>query len=320
MPCGAAGRFHSNMQDTTEYPGVSLQIMLGRLAVAGEAMPGIYHVQDTVTGKILPVVVQPPIGPAKRLAKFWLCTPNWVKAGVACAAALLLAGGLGLAQRLHSTANPTTLPLAAPGASSGTVKLVDAPYQQQPDEAPGSAVAVAPESAPVPEVVPASAPSAAELQVVAAPAASAIPTNLPPAKTETVRTSVKAKMPAAPALAAKGREESGPVVVFNEPGPHPAAAPAPVVTQAQSGKALQATPPPAALAAPAPRMSPSTDSGQIRLLAIKDANTIVVNVPGNVMPVQVRPGAKLSNGRTIVKADPAKGVVQLDNGSTLVLE
>lgn len=314
------------MQDTTEYPGVSLQIMLGRLAVAGEAMPGIYHVQDTVTGKILPVVVQPPIGPAKRLAKFWLCTPHWLKAGMACAAALLLAGGLGLAQRLHSIANPppTTLPLAAPGASSGTVKLVDAPYQQQPDEAPASAVAVAPspapESAPVPEVVPASAPSAAEPQVVAAPAASAIPTNLPPAKTETVRTSVKAKTPAAPALAAKGREESGPVVVFNEPAPHPAAAPAPAVAQAQSGKPLQATPPPATPAAPAPRMSPSADSGQIRLVAIKDANTILVNVPGNVMPVQVRPGAKLSNGRAIVKADPAKGVVQLDNGSTLVLE
>jgi hypothetical protein len=202
---------------------------------------------------------------------------------------------------------------------------VDAPYQQQADEALASAVAVAPsaapESAPVPEVVLASAPSAAEPQVVAAPAASAIPTGLPPAKTETViRTTLKVKTPAAPALTAKGREESGPVVVFNEPAPHTAAAPAPAVTQAQSGKALQATPAPAALAAPAPRTSPSTDSGQIRLRAIKDANTILVNVPGNVMPVQVRPGAKLPNGRTIVKADPAKGVVQLDNGSTLVLE
>lgn len=78
---------------------------------------------------------------------------------------------------------------------------------------------------------------------------------------------------------------------------------------------------PSAPAAHVPSAAPSPKAASsVRLVAIKDANLALVHIPGNPLPIPVKTGAKLPNGLTLVKADPAKGVVHFDNGSTLALE
>lgn len=124
-------------------------------------------------------------------------------------------------------------------------------------------------------------------------------------------------------------------MVFNEPthtrpsatAPVVAAAPAPVplTTPPQSRQVALAAPTPHAVpgapAAHAAGAAPTAKAaGVVRLVAIKDANLALVHIPGNPLPIPVKTGAKLPNGLTLVKADPAKGVVHFDNGSTLALE
>lgn len=353
-----------------------LQIQLGRLVSACEAVPGVYHVQDQMTGALVPVAA-----PREQTWRDRWSPWHGTLTGVAVAFAAVAASGMWQWQQYKASSQTpapgpsVALPIAITDPQSGSVRMIDAPYQDegplpitpQPpgDERAPSAPAMTIAAAPAPQFQPSTppavpAPAAAIIPAPAAarkaapvakrrpPVAAKLPTAAPSTKpTAAPSTKPIAPLPAKQAKQAKrattaasdpaGADET--VVVFNEPthtrqspaaAAAVAAAPARVAptTPPQARQVAPAAPTahatpasPSAPAAPAASAAPTPKAGGlVRLVAIKDANLALVHIPGNPLPIPVKTGAKLPNGLTLVKADPAKGVVHFDNGSTLALE
>jgi hypothetical protein len=276
---------------------VEVRLDLGRLVLAGDATQGVHHCQDPMTGQFLPIVGQS----ARPRRKFGKLRWGWGRAflGAATAVSLLLAAG---AAHHFWVARPAavkqqaiaSLPIGGSGeGSADALRVVNAPYRP-PEVVAAAPVAVA-SAAPLP--LPAAAP------VVAASAA--LKREAPPAAG---RPAVAEERDPAPTGRAKEPAKDEPTLVFNEPF----TAKNPETVNKQLGASTPA--------APARAPASSAGAGGVRLVAIKDANTIVVNLPGNVMPVPLKPGARLPTGATIVSADPARGSVLLNNGTMLVLE
>lgn len=346
-----------------------LQIQLGRLVSACEAVPGVYHVQDQMTGALVPVAA-----PQKKTWRDRWSPWHGTLAGVAVAFAAVAASGVWQWQQFKASSQTpargpsVALPIAMTDPQSGSVRMVDAPYHDegplpiapQPtppgDERAATAPVMTIAAAPAPQFQPSMPPAvpAPAAAIVPAPAPAPTPKSAPSAER---RPEVAAKLPASapstkpiatpPAKAAKratpgasgAASADETVVVFNEPThtrqppattPAVAAAPAPVAptTPPQARQAALVAPTahatpvsPSAPAAPVASAAPASKTGgSVRLVAIKDANLALVHIPGNPLPMPVKTGAKLPNGLTLVKADPAKGVVHFDNGSTLALE
>lgn len=348
---------------------VALRIQLGRLAVAGDATPGICHVQDKLTGKIVPVVVQPSLLPRLKNADLWsswLRLPAWVKAMAGVAVAGLVGAVLLAGQDAWRRPNHAELPLAkAPLAITESAAAYQ-PVDDQQAAGPQAAGAVTSTTHGPDVVLPPKGPSASGPVVVAAPETVSMPRNLPPPKPEVKPAPAPAAAPATATTAAPAKPNPAPLPMQPTPQaalkpvqpPAPVLAPVPAKPTAVAEKAAPAAPQTSQKAEPAPAVifneaatdsKPGSPTGgipagapprmagtapqptaqkpaaaepnvRIRLVAIKDANTVLVNVPGIALPQQVKPGVALPNGRTIVKVDPAKGMVQFDNGAVLSLE
>lgn len=275
-----------------------------------------------MTGQYLPMVSEraaPRRRASHRLGK-------WLGPVAGALAALVVVGVLGIAKHFWLD-RPTamkeravaSLPIAMPAPAPQTgdaIVVVDSPYAVAAPvdgptkvQGPIAAASSAPVAAPMP--LPAASvakPSPAAPAPAARPAASQAQ-QLPAGRVQPAPAAMPAQAKASSA-AEKARDE--PPVVFNEPAPVRAAAAADAA--AKPSTVIASSP------AVARASSPSAPAGKIRLVAIKDASTILLGIPGQLVPVQFKPGARLPNGATIVNADPARGQVRLDNGTTLSLE
>lgn len=302
---------------------LELRLAAGRLILASDAVQGIYHVQDPITRQFMPMVAPSPAHAAAP-RKWAFASLRGPLLGAALGAGLI--GLVGFANHWW-VVKPTaareravaSLPMASPsarGAVADGITVVDAAWQQPAAQAPAPA---APSSTPQsPGTVPPSlsAPpqrSTASAAPAVAPPAPGKPAAAAPAAP--VRPAAESKPAAAPdkkpptAATEKGRDDSP--VVFNE------LAPARTPVSSDGMAKVAATPVIPMAKASAAR---GTGSGGVRLVAVKDASTILVGLPGQLVPVQLKPGSRLPNGAAIVSADPARGVVLLDNGTSLALE
>lgn len=299
---------------------LELRLAAGRLILASEAVQGIYHVQDPVTRQFMPLVAPPRparISPARQ----WAFTPlSGPLLGAAVGAALI--GLLGLAHHWWA-AKPAAakersvagLPLASPttkGPVADGITVVDAAWQQPVAPVVASSA---------PSVAHTAPPTVAESQPRTATLATAsltTPTAAKPLASPAApgRPHIEPK-PAAPqerrpptGTGDKAREESP--VVFNEPAPV-----RPINGDGLGRAAGSSVVPTTKVGGP---IASGSGSGGVRLVAVKDASTILVGLPGQLVPVQLKPGSRLPNGAAIVRADPARGLVLLDNGTSLALE
>ncbi|MBI2770572.1 MAG: hypothetical protein HYX47_13180 [Burkholderiales bacterium] len=310
---------------------IELRLDAGRLILASDAVQGIFHVQDPITRQFMPMLVARPVNAAapRRWAFSGLRGP--VLGALVGAAAIGLLGlsshwwvDKPMADKQRAVAG---LPMAKPTAKSASadgITVVDAAWSQPASQTTSEPPAGAnsgplmggglPPSLSAPPTLPAASAATAAPASAPAPAlppATARPAATPAAPVRSVAESKAITAPdkksSAPAASDKTRDESP--VVFNE------LAPARALASDAPARA------PAAAVLPIARASaPRTGNGGVRLVAVKDASTILVGLPGQLVPVQLKPGSRLPNGATIVSADPARGVVLLDNGTSLALE
>lgn len=295
-----------------DTPTLELRFDAGRLILASDAVHGIYHVQDPITKQFLPIVAERAT--SWRLRSGWLKKLQAPALGAAAGMAVLAVAGFynhwwvarPIAVKERAVAS---LPIARPASAANPVDeimVVDSAYPaaqprtastalEQPDQAspegpgPLPPVPVAPSTAAPPR--PASDPRPAAGKQIPVP---------------------EKRATGAAASLDKVREE--PPVVFNEPAPV-----RPIVNEPTKAAAVASAAPAVRASAPTSAQRPS-GAGGVRLVAIKDAATILVGLPGQLVPVQMKPGARLPNGAAITSADPVRGVVLLDNGASLALE
>lgn len=321
-----------------DTPTLELRFDAGRLILASDAVHGIYHVQDPITKQFLPIVAERAT--SWRLRSGWLKKLQAPALGAAAGMAVLAVAGFynhwwvarPIAVKERAVAS---LPIARPASAANPVDeimVVDSAYPaaqprtastalEQPDQAspegpgPLPPVPVAPSTA-APPRPPGSAAAAvatppSKPPSIASPAAPRPASDPRPAAGKQIPVPEKRATGAAASLD-KVREE--PPVVFNEPAPV-----RPIVNEPTKAAAVASAAPAVRASAPTSAQRPS-GAGGVRLVAIKDAATILVGLPGQLVPVQMKPGVRLPNGAAITSADPVRGVVLLDNGASLALE
>lgn len=113
----------------------------------------------------------------------------------------------------------------------------------------------------------------------------------------------------------RDKKEDNPVIVDEAPE----AAKAPRTSSADHPARTQVTEPTAAAKGPQ-RREVALVRAAAALVAIPDANSIFVTAPGSRLPVRVSLGGALPNGKRLKAIDAGKGIVTLDDGSSLRLE
>lgn len=303
---------------------LSITIELGKLTWAGTAVPGYYYVQDPDTRELHQVMVSRPAPWPRRiqvaLRRAWSGT-RWMKPATGVAVALVVLGAAGVAQDFRARADAErqralvqAIPFAPAPERAAKADLTMLPLPYADETATRPAALPEREERPLPPSVVAAAREARKPAESAPPPHTAAPAQVASAK-QLPRQDSTADRRGDRLAKESEKGEASPVIVNEDRNTRgaEAVAAAPRGVAAQSPKPAGGTGEGGAASAP--------DIGRpTRLVAIQDAQTILVTSPTTRLPARVSVGAALPGGRKLTAVDMAKGMATLDDGSSLRLE
>lgn len=282
-----------------------VEVQMGEPVYAGRAVP---HGELTFDGRQQQWVqiVREPDGQVQARQKRRLVTLMLLGGLAICAATVLGT----LAVMRGASPREAGLPVASYGPPDKPVELVTEPFRgptpAQPEPLP---------SVPIEQLVEPDAPEVEEPKVKEPPAAKPEPTK---AKGPLPKTA-KGERAASPQRkeVSEGLPVFAPVAKGSAGKPEPKAE-QPFVMVNRLPETLKTDDAPPSLARAVSQPSPPPQASQlrsaVRLVAVMDAETIVVSSPGTGLPATVKVGSRLHDGSTLLSVDPRAGKALTDRG------
>ena len=282
-----------------------VEVQMGEPVYAGRAVP---HGELTFDGRQQQWVqiVREPDGQVQARQKRRLVTLMLLGGLAICAATVL---GTWAVMR-GASPREAGLPVASYGPPDRPVELVTEPFRgptpAQPEPLP---------SVPIEQLVEPDAPEVEEPKVKEPPAAKPEPTK---AKGPLPKTS-KGEPAASPQRKelSEGLPVVAPVAKGSAGKPEPKAEqPFVMVNRLPDTRKTDDAPPSLGKAVSQASLPPQASQirSTVRLVAVMDAETIVVSSPGTGLPTTVKLGSRLHDGSTLVSVDPRAGKALTDRG------